>query len=307
MKEKIKSFEEFEERLRDQPMPEIQSIEVFEEHIFEKNNRFKPYTKFSIATVLVSLFAFATIGFAFETINWKFFNGEGEEIYNIQPIDEIDAERENERQRINRKYNSIRNDIKENLSDGKFAYFITTEGYEFNPTLVDFIVDDQKIVSVTEIPSNLSNFLHLKDELLDAYTLSEGLIYYQFPEIDSTEKAEELYLKAKQEGVPYMVQEGDLTSEVSSLHLLYSHKEKEKYQGFQINISDAGRSMHTTQDLTQYTRINEMGMEFLFNQNEQELLFILEENDKNLMVEIRFNYKEGLEELLAIVKDVINN
>ena len=309
MKKKIKSFEEFESRLKQQSIPMFHYNEKINHHIAErKKNYIRSPLKTSFIVLFISLFTFASISIAVEFGGFKFFNGNSEQILEIVPVSEKTEKEDKERVGIQEKYHSITKDIEDKLPEGKIAYFLAVEAYEIDPNFLYVLGNNQKINSVTEIPSDFTDSLSLKDSLLDTFILTEGTVMYKSPEFDISNKAEELYLKAIEENLPYSYEEDDLTSEAYNVELLYDHKE-EKWRSISIIISEVDEGISTHQNFfTDYTQISEEGIDFLYNQDIQQIIYIVEENNKKLMVSIDLNTQErqplDLEQFMPIIKSI---
>ena len=89
MKKKIKSFEEFESRLKQQSIPMFHYNEKINHHIAErKKNYIRSPLKTSFIVLFISLFTFASISIAVEFGGFKFFNDNSEQILEIVPVSE---------------------------------------------------------------------------------------------------------------------------------------------------------------------------------------------------------------------------
>lgn len=316
MKNNIKSFQEFENRLK----KEAETTPVYEQIIIGKNRkrrkRQRPiYTRISVVIAFFTIFITASIATAMELTGWRLFNNEGRQLLSVDTMAEQEAEKYKDITKIFAQYDATINDLKMNLPEGKFFYFLVVEAYEkYGLTSVHSYQNDYKIKSMADIPKEIKEKFHLNEDLLGTNGFSEGLLSYQQPDEkleEAEQKFEAMYLEAKEKNVPYIIKEGtlQLTSEISSLSLRYNSG----FNSAQIIISpsiNGGISISSNKKL-EYDKFEENGTEFLFNKEFPELIFVKEDNDQKYIVQILgsklANEKEAKPEKIMIVARKILN
>ncbi|WP_313892937.1 hypothetical protein [Psychrobacillus sp.] len=324
MKDKIKTFEEFEARMKSQEIPPVQrNIEL------ERKKIYKPiYLRASFIAIFLSICVTASIATAMNYTGWKLFNAEGQEVFEMKTMSE-------EEEAPHRKYDEVMEKyrvIKEKLSDmpkGKFRYFLAVDGYEelgmYGGYGLTMLHNGEKIDSVMQIPKELKELLLLKEDLQvpeevkeslyfegigeDKLVLTEGTIYYNFPAIEVDGLAKDMYAEAKENNVEYIVREGTLTDDIREVKLLYSEN-KEGFGGIEITLQSANEGMSTTENLASSTKLTENGVDYLYDPVFQQVYFVIEDDTKKFIVTIRFTTKwEGIvvakEDVLAIAKSIL--
>lgn len=310
MSKKMKSFDEFESRFKNQELPKVH----YKERQVIEHKKVPVFLRTSFITLFLTLFVTASVVAAVKLGGWQFFNSEGEQVFEMATMSEEEAAPHFAFDRINAKYRVEMNKVRSTIEEGEFKYFLTVEGYEeIGATAMALIMENAEIDSVAQIPSEFIEPLHLKDNLQNEYELTEGSIaYYPQEEVENIAAiAEKMYLEAKENQVNYIEKPGVLSSEISRVFLSYANKNKENYQGVHIMIYSADEEMITTRDLAGYTKVTEEGIDFLVNEEEQNLYFIKEDGSRNLLVNVRLTFRsvaEGpvkKEELLTIAKSLL--
>jgi len=317
MKEKIKSFEEFEQRLKTQIVPEIQSNDYLAAKIGQRKKA-PVFLRASFITALLTIFVSVSIAAAaIHFTGWKFFNSDGKQIFEMKEMTDEEAEPHHRYDEVMAKYRSVKEEIRRDIPDGKFIHFLPVDAYEeIGVSALTGIFKGKEVESVTEIPNGIKEFLHLKDELLNKLVLQSGNLYYEFPtERDSIKLAEEMYTEAKEKNLEYVTREGELTSDLSDLTLHYESKSQtmEDWQSIHINIQPVKNKISTTADLSKYTQINKDGIDFFYNKVHHEIYFVKEDKSKKFLISIstswldkNFVESEEIDGLIEIAKTFLN-
>jgi len=317
MKEKIKSFEEFEQRLKNQILPEIQSNDYLAAKI-GKRKKAPVFLRASFITALLTIFVSVSIAAAaIHFTGWKFFNSDGKQIFEMKEMTDEEAEPHHRYDEIMEKYRSVINEIRQDIPQGKFRYFLPTDGYEkIGLTVLTMLYNGKEVESVTEIPLEIKEFLHLKDELQDKLVFQSGIMYYETQtEIDHIKLAEVMYTEAKEKNLEYITREGELSSDLSDLTLHYESKSQtmEDWQSIHINIQPVKNKISTTADLSKYTQINKDGIDFFYNKVHHEIYFVKEDKSKKFLISIstswldkNFVESEEIDGLIEIAKTFLN-
>ncbi|KAA0964876.1 hypothetical protein FQ087_00660 [Sporosarcina sp. ANT_H38] len=313
MKKKIKSFEDFEKRFKEQNLPEVH----YKEHLTSKVIKHKKvpiFLRASFISIFITLFITVSIATAMQFTGWKFFDSEGKQVYEMTTMSEEEAAPHRQYDWINKKYRVAIENSKSTIPEGKFRYFLTVEGYEkIGTTALSILMNANQIDSVAQIPNDFKKSLLLNDNLLNIYELTNGEISY-YPQHDVEDIAtiaEEMYSKAKENNVEYIEKEGVLSSDISYVGLNYSSKSEENHQGVQLTIYPANEGTLTTENLDGYTQLTEAGVDFLFSEESQRIYFIKEDKANKLLVSITFTFFEvgttvEKEELISIAKSLLN-
>lgn len=286
MNKKIKSFDEFESRFKNQELPEVH----YKERQVIENKKVPIFLRASFITLFLTLFITASVVAAVQLGGWTFFNSEGEQVFEMATMTKEEAAPHFAYDRINAKYRVEMDKVRSTVVEGKFKYFLTVEGYEeIGATAMALIMESTKIEHVAQIPNDFIEPLHLKDDIQNEYQLKDGSIMYypQHKVEDVAAIAEEMYLEAKGNQVKFVEKQGVLSSEISRVFLSYENNSKENYQGVQIMIDPVNEEMITTEDLAGYERITEGGIDFLINEGDQKLYFVKEDGSKKLLVNVR--------------------
>lgn len=295
MNKKIKSFDEFESRFKNQELPEVH----YKERQVMEHKRVPIFLRASFITLFLTLFIAASVVAAVQFSGWKLFDAEGKQVYEMEVWENPDPG--DKYSKMDAKYRKIMDEVKSTIPTGEFKYFLIVEGHE-DPDIsgLSYLMNGVKITSVAEIPQDFRDSLHLEDMLQNEYTLKEGTLYYELP--DHVENIdEEIYMEAKENNMPYGVRDGILTDKISSVEL--------KYDFINIRINSTGEKLLTSENLAEYTKIREDGVDFLYSEEFQTVIFIKEGHSKKLRVTIHYALiGENLgmkEELLSIAKSLL--
>jgi len=313
MKKKIKSFEEFENRLRNQTLPEVH----YKEHLANKvieHKKVPIFLRTSFISIFLTLFITVSIATAMQFTGWKFFDSEGKQVFEMTTMSKEEAEPHWQYDLINAKYRVAMENSKSTIPEGKFKYFLTVEGYEkIGTTALAMLMNATKIDSVAQIPNDFKKSFFLKDNIQKKYELTLGAItYYPQHDIDGVPAlAEEMYDEARKSDAKYIEKDGILSSKISTVELWYGNKNKHDDQGVRIRISSVNEEMLTSESLEGYTLITEDGIDFLYSEEFQNVYFIKEDNANKLLVSITFTFFSAgtsieKEELLALAKSLLN-
>lgn len=230
MKNQIKTYQEFERRLHNESIPTSTFDDAIVDSVIHHKKRQKPtYAKVSVIIIFFSVFLTASFATAMELTGWRLFNNEGKEVLTIDTMTEEEAAPHLEMDKIMSKYQVVIKNLESELPRGKFIYFLDVEAYEkFGITSVRLFQKEQQIKSIDQLPQDISNSFYLSDDLLGENSLFEGSINYEHPDEPMEEKEQRykaMYEEAKQRNVPYIVAQGDLTQQFSSLSLTYKHEQ----------------------------------------------------------------------------------
>lgn len=312
MKDKIKSFEEFEKRFKNQTLPDVQHNEYLAKNVIERK-KVPIFLRVSFIAIFLTIFISVSIVAAMHFTEWKFFNSDGKQVFEMKTMTEEEAEPHESYDEIHAKYETIKNEIRENLQKGEFKYFLSVEGYEkIGVSALTRIFKGEEIETVIQIPNDMREFLHLKDGLQNKYALEEGTIYYEGPDDEVLELAEKMYKEAKEKNLDYIEKEGKLTSDISEVNLRYESKSNEEYSSLQITIEPVKESMHTTENLAGYTQMTEDGIDFLYSKELHHIYFVKEDNSRKFLIGISTSWSdkdfdENIEKegLLEIAKTIL--
>lgn len=320
MNKKIKSFDEFGSRFKNQELPEVD----YKELQVMGYKRVPIFLRASFITLFLTLFITASVVAAVQLGGWTFLNSEGEQVFEMATMTKDEAAPHLAYDRLYAKYRNKIEVIQNTMPEGEFKYFLSVEAYEkIGLTSLTILMKGTQIESVTQIPSDFIKPIHLKDEMQNEYVLTDGTILYYPLQYGDTEYtpyhevedvaaiAEELYLEAKENQVEFIEKPGVVSSEISEVSLNYRGKSEENDQGVQIIIRTANEGISTTEDLAGYVKVTEEGIDFLVNEEGQNLYFVKGDGSKKLLVHVRltFHSVEGpvkKEEVLAIAKSLLN-
>lgn len=294
MKDKIKSFEEFEQRFKNQQLPDIQHHEYFAANAIE-SKKSPIFLRASILSLLLTIFISVSIAAAMHLKEWKFFNSEGKQVFEMKTMTEEEAEPHHKYDEIYRKYSTVMEKIRKEIPKGKFKYFLTVEGYEeIEGSGLTMLYNGEEINSVTQIPEDIRGYLNLKDELQGELVLKSGKIYYEIPS-SNADLAEEMYREAKENNLEYIVKDGILTADISQFELHYESKiiSIEEGQSISFYIQPIKERMLTTVDLEGSKKITEDGIDFLYNPNHHGINFIKEYGSKKFLITIYTSWREN--------------
>ncbi|MED3551154.1 hypothetical protein [Cytobacillus praedii] len=308
MKDKIQSYEEFERRLKSQSIPEIEDVAT--NAITRKKTPI--FLRASFITIVLTVCISVSIAAAVNYTGWKFFDSEGNQVFEVRTMTEEEAEPHHTYDEIYRKYRPTMAEIQQDIPKGEFKYFLAVDGYEeIGKSALTSLYNGEEIKSVENLPTDIKEFLHLKNDLRDNnLVFTSGFIYYETPDTDE-KIAEEMYEEAKKNNLKFIVKDGVLPSNISILDLRYENKSLEKGQSIQIIIRPGGEQMLTTENLAGYTQLTEDGADIVYG--DHKIYFIKEDGSKKFLVSIftswredDFDNEEEKEALIAIGKTILN-
>ncbi|QFF99876.1 hypothetical protein PB01_14165 [Psychrobacillus glaciei] len=305
MDNKIKTYEEFEIRLKSQAVPQIEHRDSLKNKLIERKKTYKPLClRASFIAILLSIFLTASIATAMQYTGWKLFNSEGEEIFVVKTMEDDEKKRvEYQSKNIN-----IQDKLNKAVPDGKFQYFLSVDEYEeLGATILTWRSNGEKILTREKIPDFYKGSLVFPESLINNYTFTEGTVYYEIADHDPEVVAEEMYKEAKENNLKYITKEGEFSNNVDYVTLMYKENEND-FGGIQI-ILQPSAGMMTTKILEGYTMITEEGVDFIVNKKEQTILFVKEADSKTMLVQIIANLTDEnfdeKKELLPIAKSII--
>lgn len=316
MKNKIKSFEDFEKRFKDQTIPVVQNnIELATK--ITNRNKTPIYLRASFITLFLTIFITASIAAAMQYTGWKFVNSEGEEVFEMKTMTEDEEAPHRKFDEVYAKYRSIKEEIMKSIPEGEFVYFLAADAYEaIGISALTSMFSSGKIESTLQVPDDFKGPLLLTDDLKKGYEFEEGSIYYEHPDLDLDALialTDEMYREAKENDGLYSVRKGKLTDEIDTVKLTYRKDDKIDYEVIDINLSSVNQRMFTTEDLSGYTLMTEGEIDFLYSKEARKVYFITEGNSGKLLVtvyagRVRDNPEEKekvIEELLDIAKSLV--
>lgn len=282
MDDKIKSYEDFENRLKDQSIPIPECSKTLQSIILERKAVYKPiYLRTSFIAIFLSVFITASVATAMQFTGFSLFNSNGEKVYEVLSMGT--SEEFNDKLM---KYERIIQNIKETIPEGKFVYFLPVDAYEeLGFTTLLTLYNGTKIENLSAVPSEILESINLYDSILTKYNFSEGTIYYESPHAEIEFIAEEMYKEAKKNGLEYITQEGTLSSSLNFVELKYKINESD-FDNITIRVSPTEGTMYTSENLEEYTKLTEQGNDFLYNKEIQKVLFIVEDNTQKMLVEV---------------------
>lgn len=313
---KMKDFNEFEERLKN----EYEQIHCEnKQHIIQTIGAptKRKAKKISISFVLSMclLLTVATVG-AMEYTGLIFFKGNDDEIIEVTNIKEEHMEPHTNADEISHKNDRLLTRLKKTIPDGKFLYFKDIEIYEQTgiPNLF-YILNPSTISNVDELPNVITKHIHLENTLLENYHLKNGTMLFKSPEHDleqMTTIIEQLQAQAKENNQHYGILEGELLNEVTTITLHYETNDFPVWQAFDVWIMAINTRIETTENLSNYAPLtNELGIEMYYSEEERTLRFIKQAPSQNYLITIRnpFIYRENVDVQLFIevVKSLIGN
>lgn len=313
MKGKIKSFEDFEKRFKNQQIPEVQNHEYLANNVIE-HKKAPIFLRASFIAIFLTVSITISIASAMHFTGWKLFNSEGKQVFEIKTMKEEEADPHHKYDEIYSKYRNVMDEIKKEIPKGKFKYFLTVEGYEeIGETGLTMLYNGEEFKSVTKIPDDIREFLHLKDDLLkNNLVLTSGTVYYEIPSSD-VNLASEMYKEAKRNNLEFIVRDGVLTTDISDIDLRYENKSFENQQSVQMTIRPDKEVMLTTGNLSGYTQFTEDGIDFLYSKESHHIYFIKEDNSQKFLISISTSWREEdfvekveVEELIEIAKTIFN-
>ncbi|MGN7478157.1 hypothetical protein ACTHOQ_09880 [Solibacillus silvestris] len=224
---KMKDFHDFEERLKtDYEGMNLENKQHIIQNIIRPTKQKHKAKKLSIGLIasLCLLLAVATAG-AMEYTSLTFFKGSGNTVIEVTNIKEEDMEPHTNADEISRKNEKLMEELKKTTPEGKFLYFMDTEAYEQSGIFNLFYLsnpDSTAIKKVEELPSSITQYIHLENTLLENYHLKRGMFLYDLPDTDHDQMMkliEKLQRQAMEQNRHYGIMQGDLLDEVRSVTL----------------------------------------------------------------------------------------
>lgn len=310
MKEKIKSYEQFEQRLKQ----EAARIESLEKPAMTKERSIRASKKLRLTpSLLVALFVITLSGTVVIATEWTglhFFNN-GKSIFEMAEMNEDEAAPHLEYSEMMRKNNSLIERLRKEIPEGKFLTFLDVEVYEaLGITAQTYLSNYKEYKNYSSMPLAFFTPLNFNESLNGEYTFKNAQYYYRLPEENwdaTVARAEEMYNDALQKNVPYITREGELTNEIDQVSLTYQGLNDKFWLNIWVDPVDEG--MSTTQDLSSYVQLNESGLDFYYSEFEQQLYFVYERQEGNLLVSIKNTLinseKISLNELLEVADAII--
>ncbi|MGE7021781.1 hypothetical protein [Solibacillus cecembensis] len=310
MKEKIKSYEQFEQRLKQEAV----RIESLEKPAMSKERSIRTSKKLRIApSLLIALFVITLSGTVVIAMEWTglhFFNN-GKSVFEMTEMNEDEAASHFSYDELMGKNRSLLDRIHKEVPEGKFITFLDVETYEaLGISAVTNLINYKEFKSFSEMPLEFFAPLNFKESVNGTYLFENAQYYYEFPEesLDAIiARAEEMYKEALQLNVPYITKERELSNEIDQVRLDYQGL-NDKFN-LEIWVQTIGEGMSTTQDLSSYVQLNENGLDYYYSEFQQQLYFVYERQEGNLLVSIRntliYSEKISLKELLEISNAII--
>lgn len=291
MKEKITSFEHFEQRLKQESLRIDEMPKEFGQQ--KKRNVFQNKLKLapSFIVFIVALFITGTVVVAVEMSGLRFFNNNDKQVLVMTEMSEEEAAPHYEFDEINQKYLLITNRARRTLSQDEVAYLLDVEAYEKRGHLSMLtITRNDEINKYIELPINYFDTLSIVNPIQDRYYFSKARIFYEYPfESDEIrkEQAEEMYHEALQTNSPYTIRKRKISpSGIYSIYLEYELWGKE-YFGITVQTMEEKISkISTTQDLSSYVKVYNNEKEYFYSELNGEILFVYEGTNKNFLVTI---------------------
>lgn len=309
MKDKIQSYEEFERRLKSQTIPVIKDVAT--NAITRKKTPI--FLRASFITIVLTACISVSIAAAVNYTGWKFFDSEGNQVFEVRTMTEEEVEPNRTYSEIYSKYEEVMEEIQKDIPKGQFKYFLVKEAYEeIGGYALTMLINGEKIENVEQLPADIREFLHLKNEIPSDLVLKAGTMYYDVPKSNAN-LSEDMYKEAKEKNLEYIIKDGKLTTEVSDINLHYESKGMNVEEGrkIQMMIRPGSEQMLTTGNLAGYTQLTEDGTNFLYG--DHMIYFIKEGDSQKFLISIStswreddFDEEEEKAALLAIAKTILN-
>lgn len=290
---KIKDFEEFEKRLKNEHI--AIPAENKKQIIHNLKTHSKPKTKRLSAVAVISMCLFlsvAAVG-AMEFTGLTFFNKDSTSIIEVKTMTEEEMKPHLVADEVIRKNIHLMEKLKKTIPEGKFIYFLDVEAYEQSDVLdLHFLSKSPPVKDVEEIPRSFAENINMQNQLLQTYVLTSGLIHYKVPQISNEERlriTEKLTQQAKQLNRHYGVLEGgDLLQEVNSVYLHYEIPNSMSIESLVVNISSIGKGISTNEDYSSYIELeSDLGGDVYYSEDQKTLLFVHYGERENYLVSIR--------------------
>ena len=312
----MKDFHDFEERFKSE-YAHIQSDN--KQHIIQSivSPSKRKTKKLSISFVLCMclLLAVVTVG-AMEYTGLTFFKSNDGTMIEITNIKKEDMEPHTIGDEIRRKNEIVIKDLIKTIPDGQFLYFKDIEVYEQTGIInLMSLSNPPTITKIEELPSNITEHIHLENTLLENYDLKNGTLRFKFPEndLDQTMKIiEQLQAQAKQQNLHYGILEGELLDEINSITLYYETKNIPNWQAFEISIDTIKTRLETNENLSNYAPLsNELGIEMYYSEVDRTLRYIMQAPSQDYLITIRnpiiSEQNVDVQRFIEVVKSLTGN
>ncbi|WP_042475293.1 hypothetical protein [Bacillus ndiopicus] len=309
MKEKITSFEDFAQRLKEESM----QIEPWKGIVVQQKK--SCFIKIKIAPSLVMLFTFlfvtSTVVAAFSLTNLQFFGKDEQPMLNMYEMTEEEAKPHFDYDEFMGKHRGLLKRLREDLANDQYLAFLDVEAYEaLGESALTYTQRPKKFEDFSQIPADFSPPFLLKEKLLGEIQFEELTYMYNY-ETRVDNLAQSMYQEALRLNVPYITTEHKLnTTKIDYISLMYGGFDFE--YGFQITIQPVSDTLHTTENLSHYTKVVHEGEEFYYSESDQTLLYVHQTQTEQYLLEIRQTIvmadakdKIPLEKLLAIAEELI--
>ncbi|MEK4629065.1 hypothetical protein MKZ17_12735 [Solibacillus sp. FSL R7-0682] len=289
---KIKNFEEFEKRLRNEPIA-MQPMQ--KQKLIQRLATYsQPKTKRLSFVLIISMFLLFSVAAAgaggFSGLT--FFKNDGSTIIEMDTMSEEEMRPHLVSNKIIKKNLNLMDELRKTVPEGKFLYFLDVNVYEQTGEINIFhLYNHQSIKNVDEIPRSFAKNINLQNSILNDYEIKNGTIIYNTPHstIDDLENlAKKLQQQAKESNKYYGILEGDLTQDIGSVSLWYETNDFPFFKSFEITIQSINRNVKTSEDLSSFTKINsELGDNVYYSEDERKLLVVTKDDHKNYLISVR--------------------
>ena len=174
---KIKDFDEFEQRLKDESSQicsdnKPQIIQSLTSPSTKKAKRLSV-----VAVMSICLMLSVAAASAMEFSGLTFFKNDTSSLFEMETMTEEEMEPHNYSDEISKKNRQLMDSLQAAIPEGKLLHFLDVEAYEqtgiSNLFTLHYI---QKIKSVEEIPYKFAQSLNLNNQLLNDYHLKRGTV-----------------------------------------------------------------------------------------------------------------------------------
>lgn len=302
---KLKSFEDFEDALKNTPVPEFnENLIIGSIHVIEGKMaiRFKIKTLILLTTLLIFMISsivfgknlFKPVVRLYNVISSISLHDEtGKVIYNYQEVEydeEIDyADKTKKVNAINKEYSYIMYKHKKELKDNELELFIVVDAYKVNGS-VNILYNDKRFNTLSDLIKNSSVKFKTPNLLPDKYVFKYGYIKRNYS-IDNNlgAVADELYNKAVKENEKYIYQRFESTGEPTEIYLNYA--ENNGQNDIELIINREYREFEN--DSIKVENIDISGQKALYkvydNSTLREITFVHKNELENLTYTIKFS------------------
>lgn len=130
MKNNIKSFQDFEIRLKNEIVPKSTCNSISISKALSRKRQQPTVIRKSVIIAFFTIFITATLTTANELSGWRLFDNEGKQLLTVDSMIEDEAEMYKDIREIIAPYETTIKDLKTALPEGKFFYFLAVEAYE---------------------------------------------------------------------------------------------------------------------------------------------------------------------------------